>query len=156
MGRMGTHASTAMKSGVAGVAIALIATGCGTGHPQPRTLEGTNWQLVSIQSMDDAQGTTAVPDPTKFTVEFAAGGQAFFQIDCNRGKGSYTAEPSADGVSGSLTFGPIATTLMLCPQPSMDRQVSTALGEVRGYLFSGDELHLSKMADGGILTWKKA
>lgn len=129
-------------------------TGCSS--EAPRSLEGTSWQLTSIQSMDDAQGTTTVDDPAKFTVEFGKDGQAFFGIDCNRGRGSYTAEPADDGVSGSLTFGPIATTLMMCPQPSLDHQVSQALSDVRTYLFTDDALHLSKFADGGILTWRPA
>lgn len=117
---------------------------------------GTSWQLVSIQSMDDDQGTTEVPDPSKFTVEFAPDGKAFFQLDCNRGHGTYTVEPSDDGTTGSLTFGPIATTLMLCPQPSLDQQVSTSLSSVRGYRFQDDQLHLSLFADGGILSWQPA
>jgi len=123
--------------------------------PEVQSLVGTSWQLVSIQSMDDAQGTTEVPDPSKFTVTFDENDQAFFQIDCNRGKGTYTVAPSDDGVSGSLTFGPIAATLMLCPQPSMDQQVSKALTEVRTYLLKDEKLHLSQFADSGILTWKR-
>ena len=145
--------SIPLRIAVAATAM-LSLTGCTDTDQQPRSLAGTSWQLVSIQSMDDAQGATSVPDPNKFTVTFGADGRATFLLDCNRGSGSYTAEPSADKVSGSLTFGPIATTLMLCPQPSLDQQVSAALADVRGYLFSGDELHLSKIADGGILSWK--
>jgi heat shock protein HslJ len=124
--------------------------------PQPApTLPDTTWQLVSIQSMDDAAGTTAVPDASKFTVTFSSDGYAFFQIDCNRGRGTYKTEASGDGTSGTLEFGPIATTRMMCPQPSLDQAVSTALADVRTYLFKDDRLHLSKVADGGILTWKR-
>ncbi|CAN5449276.1 hypothetical protein BH09ACT7_BH09ACT7_20700 [soil metagenome] len=120
---------------------------------EPRTLAGTSWQLAAIQSMDDAQGTTDVPDPSKFTVKFGTDGRAAFQLDCNSGSGSFEAKPSGDGTSGSLTFGPVATTLMGCPQPSLDQQVGAALPQVRGYLFADDRLNMSLMADGGILTW---
>lgn len=139
-------------------ATALLAASAGlTGCAQNENfgLEGTAWQLVSIQSMDDAQGTTAVPDPSKFTVEFGKNGEAFFQLDCNRGKGTWKSEPGSSGDSGSVTFGPIATTLMLCPQPSLDQQVSTALGDVRSYLFEDGQLHLSQFADGGILNYRQ-
>jgi heat shock protein HslJ len=140
----------------AAAAIFLTATAAlvGCSSAEQRTLEGTSWQLVSIQSMDDAQGTTTVPDPSKFTVTFDKDGKALFQLDCNRGNGSYTTEPSSDGTSGSVTFGPIATTMMMCPQPSLDQQVSSALAQVRGYLFKDDQLHLSQFADGGVLSWK--
>ena len=118
-------------------------------------LAGTSWQLVSIASMDDAQGTTEVPDPTKFTVSLQADGNATFQIDCNRGNGSWSATPSDDPASGAIEFGPIAVTRMLCPQPSLDQRVSTALGDVRGYLIKDRQLHMSLMADAGILTWDR-
>jgi len=135
---------------------AVAFTGCSsTASSSPFTLEGTSWQLVSIQSMDDAQGTTTVPDPSTFTAVFDKDGRASFLLDCNRGNGSYQAQPSADGVSGTMTFGPIATTTMLCPQPSLDQRVSLALASVRGYLLKDDQLHMSQEADGGILDWKR-
>ena len=84
-----------------------MAVGCSS-HREP-LLEGTTWQLVSIQSMDDAQGTTPVPDPSKFMVTFDKSGQAFFQLDCNRGKGVLHDGTSGDGSEGKLEFGPIAT-----------------------------------------------
>ncbi len=120
------------------------------------TLAETTWQLVSIQSMDDAQGTTRVADPSTFTVTFDGTGQASFQIDCNRGSGTYEAQPGLDQASGLLTFGPIATTMMMCPQPSLDQRVSTALSYVRTYLFQDGQLHMSLEADSGILDWQRA
>ncbi len=135
---------------------AAAASGCSSNDPPKQfQLAGTSWQLVSIQSMDDAQGTTTVPDPSKFTASFDTAGRASFLLDCNRGNGSYEAQPSTDGVSGTLTFGPIATTMMMCPQPSLDQRVSLALALVRGYLLKDDQLHMSQEADGGILDWKR-
>ena len=49
--------------------LALLFVGCATVNASP-TLAGTSWRLVSIQSSDDAQGTTPVADPSKFTVSF--------------------------------------------------------------------------------------
>ena len=105
--------------------------------------------------MDDEQGTTTVGDPTKFTVSFGIDGRAAFQIDCNRGNGSWEAVPSGAD-SGTLIFGPIAVTRMMCPQPSLDQRVSTALSQVRSYLIKDGLLHMSLMADAGILTWEPA
>jgi heat shock protein HslJ len=136
--------------GVTCVAALLVAFSCASAAAVP-TLAGTSWRLIEIVSMDDRQGTTAVPDPGKFTVTFGADGQAAFQIDCNRGASSWQATL---GGSGDLTFGPIATTRMACPQPSLDQRVSTALPMVRGYLIKDDRLHMSLLADSGILTWE--
>ncbi len=135
-------------------ALALIFVGCATVNASP-TLAGTSWRLLSIQSSDDAQGTTPVADPSKFTVSFGADGRAAFQIDCNRGNGSWEAT-GGEGGSGTLTFGPIAVTRMMCPQPSLDQRVSTALTNVRGYLIKDGRLHMSLLADAGILTWEPA
>lgn len=135
------------------VVSAFSVAGC-AGEPQPKSLVGTSWQLVVIESMDDAQGSTPIPDPAAFTVSFGEDGTAAFQLDCNSGSGSFEAAPTGDGATGTLTFGPIATTLMGCPEPSLDQEVSAALPHVRGYLWDDDQLHMSLMADGGILTWQ--
>jgi heat shock protein HslJ len=119
-------------------------------------LTGTRWRLVEVQSINDDQGTTKTPDPGKFTVDFGADGRAAFQIDCNRGNGSWTATPSGNDDSGTLTFGPIATTRMMCPQPSLDQIVAEALSCVRSYLIRDQKLHMSLLADGGILVWEPA
>lgn len=103
--------------------------------------------------MNDAQGVTPVPGPGVFTVSFGEDGQASFGLDCNTGTGTYEAAPTGDGETGSLTFGPIAATLMGCPGPSLDQEVSAALPSVRGYIFRDDRLHMSLMFDGGILSW---
>lgn len=133
--------------------VAMTSLGCSS-EPTGFALEGTAWRLVSIQSMDDKQGTTTVQDPTKYTVEFGADGQASFQIDCNRGRGTWQAE-AAGGDSGKLTFGPIATTRMACAPPTIDSQVSSALVNVRGYRVIDGRLHMSLLADGGILDWER-
>jgi heat shock protein HslJ len=127
--------------------------GC-AGQDEPRSLEGTSWRLVMIESMNDAQGNTPVPDPAAFTVKFGDDGTAAFQLDCNSGSGTFEAAPTGDGETGTLTFGPIATTLMGCPEPTLDQDVGAALPHVRGYIFKGDQLHMSLMADGGILSWE--
>ncbi len=59
------------------VAVAVLA-GCATATaPDPRQgLAGTQWQLRSVTSMDDAQGRTVVPEPRRYTLRFDANGNA--------------------------------------------------------------------------------
>jgi heat shock protein HslJ len=103
--------------------------------------------------MTSEQPSTNITDPTKYTVTFGDDGQAVFQIDCNRGSGTFQTAAAADD-SGSLTFGPIAVTRMFCPQPSDDTKVAAALGYVRSYLLSNGKLYLSLLADSGIMHWE--
>jgi len=116
-------------------------------------LAGTAWQLHAIQSMDDMQGTTKVAEPSRFTLEFGRDGHATLRLDCNRGNGAYKVAPAGDGSSGSLTFGPVATTRATCPPPHLDRRVARDLAHVRSYLLKDGRLYLSLMADGGIYEW---
>lgn len=116
-------------------------------------LAGTSWQLLAIQSMDDLQGTTKVKQPGQFTLEFGRDGRAALRLDCNRGTGDYKVAPAGDGSSGSLTFGPVATTRAMCLPPHLDQRVARDLAYVRSYLLKDGKLYLSLMADGGIYEW---
>ena len=116
-------------------------------------LAGTSWQLLAVQSMDDAQGTSRIADPTRFTLQFGKDGRATLQLDCNRGIGDYKIEPAGDGSSGSLTFGPVEATRALCPSPHLDERIVRDLPYVRSYLLKDGKLYLSLMADGGIYEW---
>ena len=117
-------------------------------------LAGTAWQLNAIQSMDDAQGTTRVAEPGRFTLEFGHDGRAVLRLNCNRGTASWKAVLGADGGSGQIEFGPIAGTRARCPPPHLDERIVRDLGYVRGYLLRDGKLHLSLMADGGIYEWR--
>lgn len=116
-------------------------------------LAGTSWQLRAIQSMDDAQGTTRVNEPGRFTLEFGHDGRAALRLDCNRGAGDYRAVPAGNGSSGALTFGPIAATRALCPPPHLDERIARDMAQVRSYLLKDGRLYLSLLADGGIYEW---
>lgn len=135
---------------LAGLAVA----GCGDAAAS-EPLTGTSWQLVSIESMAPAeQPDITIDDRSKYTVVFGEDGRAAFRVDCNRGNASWQAAGAAD--SGTLTFGPMALTRMFCPQPSVDTQVTAALGRVRSYSLSDGQLHLAQEADGGVMHWEPA
>jgi len=142
---------------VAALAAAAVLglAGCGSAStPAEDPLIGTTWQLLTIESMaPDEQPSTTIETPAEYTVTFGEDGQAGFRVDCNRGTSTWVAEAAADE-SGSLRFGPIGLTKMMCPQPSDDAKVTAALGMVRGYLLSDGKLHLSLEADSGIMHWE--
>ena len=137
-----------------GLIVILAVAACAGSRPPSRTLAGTSWQLVQFQSMDDAQGTTRIADPTLYTVSFGADGRVALRLNCNRATGSWQATPAADGMSGSLGFGVLAGTRALCPPPSLDEKLLRDLAYVRGYLLRDGQLHMSLMADAGIYSWQ--
>jgi heat shock protein HslJ len=139
-----------LRTLMAGLLLTVLPTIGWSAGPQ---FAGTVWQLVAIQSMNDAQGTTKVDDPSRFTLEFGTGGRATLRLDCNRGMGGYKVTPAGDGTTGTITFGPIAATRALCPPPHLDERVVRDMAYVRSYLLKEGKLFLSLMADGGIYEW---
>lgn len=120
----------------------------------PTNLQGTAWQLRAIQSMDDAQGTTRISEPQRYTIRFNAGGRLALRLDCNRGMGTWQATPAADR-SGALELGAVAGTRALCGPASLDQKLVRDLPHVRSYVLKDGRLFMSLMADGGIYEWEE-
>ena len=118
-------------------------------------LAGTAWELLSIQSMDDATGTTQISQPARYTLTFGANGRASFRLNCNRVTGDWHAQPDS-GESGQLVFGQLVATKALCSPPSEDERVVRDMVYVRSYLLREGQLHMSLYADGGIYTWRRS
>jgi len=119
-----------------------------------RSLAGTSWRLVEIQSMDDAIGTVRPDDPSRYTLAFAEDGTIAMRLDCNRGMGRWSATPTGSE-GGQLRIGPLAATRALCPPPSLGERIARDMDYVRSYLVKDGRLHLSLMADGGIYVWER-
>ena len=113
---------------------------------QDPTLNDTRWQLVSIQSMDD--NTYTPDDPSGYTVTFNADQSANIVSDCNRANGSW-ASPGPR----QLTFGPLASTKVLCPPGSLDERFRAQFEWVRSYVLRDGNLHLATLADGAIIEF---
>ena len=106
----------------------LVLAGHAGAAPSAPQLAGSAWELVAIQSMDDAQGRTLIDAPERFTLRFGADGQLVLRLDCNRGSGRWSHTPSAaDRASGSLQLGPVASTRAMCPPPHLDNRVARDL-----------------------------
>jgi heat shock protein HslJ len=81
-------------------------------------------------------------DPSRYTLTFNEDGTLQAQVDCNSGSGSYTL----DGTN--LTFGPIATTRMACPEGSLDSVFAEDLAAVVSYALVDGNLNLTLSTDG--------
>jgi heat shock protein HslJ len=119
-----------MTHRAAALAGALMLTGCMT-IPDTHPLAGSKWQLVAI----DTSGSTTTLTPAvqrRHTITLGEGGEAQVQLDCNRGRSTWTAGKPRAG-AGAMSFGPVASTKMLCPQPSFGDQLARGLGEATRY-----------------------
>lgn len=134
---------------IAVLAAGTVRTSAEADPTQPATeaaatrLSGTSWKLVKI-AYPEAKVHTP-DDPLKYTFSFLPDGRVTARIDCNRGNGTWaTAEP------GKISFGPMASTVMLCPPGSLDRFVFKDLPNFSSYELKEGKLFLSLKDDGGI------
>jgi heat shock protein HslJ len=146
MGRAEANALTVAHGGAAPVDCAPV--------PGGAALVGAPWRLVQFQSSSDEIGTLVPDDPGMVTIDFRADGRVGLRLDCNRGNGTWQAEP-ARPEGGGLTFGPIATTRAACPPGGLGDRFAADLPYVRGYLMRDGTLNLALFADGGIWTFDR-
>lgn len=125
------------KALIAGGALMLLAA-C-VSAPDPHPLEGTEWQLAEIHTSGSTT-TLTPPLQARHTMAFGAEGVLTMQLDCNRGRATWTAGKPHNG-AGMLTIGPVASTKMLCPEPSFGSQLAS-LAEAKTYALTMDRREL--------------
>ena len=76
-------------------------------------LAGTSWSLISYGPAGNQ--TPATPDVATSLV-FGTDGQVSGTLGCNTFSGSY------EDKDGKIGFGPLASTLMACPDPQMTQE----------------------------------
>lgn len=123
--------ATGMIHRAAFAAAATLALGGCMTVPDTHPLTGTEWQLTAI---DTSGSTTTLTQAVqrRHTLAFRDGGEVQVQLDCNRGRSTWTAGQPANG-AGAISFGPVASTRMLCPQPSFGEQLASGLAEAQRY-----------------------
>ena len=130
----------------AGLLLALAACVPAAGTVDPEQLAGS-WTLLNIQYAD---GSVSTPEFGEFTVDFELSEDRVYVVaDCNRGSGTFEANPD-----GSLVIGPVTQTMMACPPGSMGTEYAMLLGTANGYGFVEGFLHLTTV-DGAALVFHR-
>ncbi|MGH2531349.1 MAG: META domain-containing protein [Thermomicrobiales bacterium] len=105
-------------------------------------LTGVVWEWQGFEGGDDSE---IVPDvPSNYTIQFLPDGSAHVLADCNRGRGTYTADEALIDIS------PIALTRIGCPPGSLGTEFAADLEEVNTYVFRDGNLYLALPMDAGI------
>ena len=108
------------------------------------TLTDNPWQWLSLTTPVE---TTTVDDPSLYTITFNADGTAVIKADCNNASASYAADDSAINIDTG------ATTLVACPEGSLDALYLNSLVNVSSYFFDAGSLYLEMPADGGTMKF---
>lgn len=115
--------------------VAKATAGTNTGARPRSAIEGPVWRLAKLPGTD-AKALAATQ--RHVDVRFEAGRVDGFS-GCNRFAGSYTID------GDRLTFGPLAGTMMACPEPEMalEAAVRKALAGSLRFAIDGDDLRLT-------------
>jgi heat shock protein HslJ len=107
--------------------------------PIPAAVDSTLMQGAWHWERNVAAPEPVAPiDPAKYTLAFDPDSTALVRADCNQGSGPYRL------VEGNrIELGPFVTTLMGCPEGSLDRVFLQGLQAAEGYAVSGDTLSLT-------------
>lgn len=114
-------------------------------------LKGTSWNWVNTRT---GGATVTAGEPKNHNLLFTNENTVSAQLDCNRGNGGYTVE------GNKITFGPMASTMMACPEGSSGSTFGFQLGKAQNFRIDGDKLTI-ELADGAgtmnfvrALSWK--
>ena len=113
-------------------------------------LAGTSWQATGINNGNDA--VVSATGTENATLAFGTDGEVSGSGGCNSLMGSYTTtEP--DG----LTFGPLASTRMACPDDVMqiEQEYLAALANVATYQLEADRLTLRDASGATQVTFQQ-
>jgi len=122
-----------------------LAAGCASmSSSSGGTLTGQTWALTELS------GQPLVAD-SGITATFSADGSVGGSAGCNRYNGTYTVSGNSISFSGNM-----AMTMMMCEQAIMDQESAyiDALGQVKTYSISGDQLELKDGGGNPVLVFK--
>jgi len=131
------------KTFVLVILVVMVLTACSSNEPSVGDpLSGTSWELVYYRKSRVIEGVAV-------TATFE-GGQVKGSSGCNSYSGSYQVE------GGKISFSPLMSTLMACPDPDgvMDQEAMFLawLQDAQTYQIQDDQLMIFR-SDGEALTF---
>lgn len=135
--------------------VAWVFLGCATDKPPGNAVRSTDPQSVlkktwQWESTVTPVERTTVPNPERYTIRLTEDKKLEARFDCNRGGGGYEISP------GKLSFGPLMSTRMACPEDSLDAPFMKDLQRVVSFFVEDGNLYLELPADSGTMRFRAA
>ena len=133
--------------------LGMITAGCATGpssDPSPRSnapqmILNQTWQW---QSTITPVEKITVTDPERYTLLLGNDGRAQVRFDCNRGGGEFEIS------EGKISFGPLISTRMACPEDSQDTRFMADLQRVASFFVENGDLYMELPYDSGTMRFQ--
>ena len=117
-------------------------TSCSTGTSPSELWETQGvWELQAI-------GSTAIPDPANYTLQFSEDGRVQIRADCNNCIGDYETNGNA------ITIGPLGCTRAFCGADSFFDEFVAGLESASSFVRRGDTLELTSSE--GVMSFRVA
>jgi heat shock protein HslJ len=116
-------------------------------QPAPAPFADSTWYWQGTNFSDGSQ--VFVSNPSAYSIRFLADGTIEGQADCNSFGGGYTL------VDNSLTIQLGPTTLVACPEGSLDSDYLQQLSQVATYVMQGENLFLNLAMDSGDMVFSE-
>jgi len=120
---------------IGGLLLAACSTSSGS------ALTGKTWQWTASTTTVPAS-QSVVPDPENYTIAVNTDGTFSGKADCNQVSGGYTTS----GSDLTISLGP--TTMMACPEGSLDGLFLEGLGKAASFSISGSDLTITDADEG--------
>jgi len=134
------------------VAVTVV-FGCAASGPPAANQRSTDAQVLLSRTWQWEETVTPVEkitaaDPERYTIVFAEDGSLQARFDCNRGGGTYRVE------AGHLSFGPMMSTRMACPEDTQDVLFMRDLERVSTFFIEDNRLYLELPYDSGTMKFR--
>jgi heat shock protein HslJ len=116
-----------------------------THSTDPHSVLNRTWQWVSTITPVEK---IVVANPERYTIILANNGTLQARFDCNRGGGEFKISP------GKLSFGPLMSTRMACPEDSLDGPFIRDLQRVTSFFVQDGLLYLELPYDSGTMKFR--
>lgn len=113
----------------------------------PADVLDTTWQWIWF---GDGAEHFDVDHPEHYTLRFSADGAVAVLADCNRGRTDFTLGPDRQ-----ITLSPVAKTMMMCPDGSLDSRFVLTLERVRTWFEKDGDFFLEVPLDSGTLRFRR-
>jgi len=117
-----------------------------THSTDPQSVLNKTWQWVSTITPVEK---IAVYNPERYTIILTDEGKLQARFDCNRGGGEFKISP------GKLSFGPLMSTRMACPEDSLDGAFMRDLQRVVSFFVENGMLYLELPYDSGTMKFRR-